>query len=80
MKLQIPIGSEINKTDNNILKIHVPNTRFWVLGEKQTRNIWNIYLIEPGTNLKELITPNMTTKAFCILSNMTLKTPFPYVG
>lgn len=66
--------------DKNILKIHIPNTSFWVLGEKQTADRWNLYLIEPGTTRKDIIKANMTTKAFAILSNMTLKTPFPYTG
>jgi len=80
MKLQIPIGSEISNTDNNVIKIAIPNTGFWVLGERQTRNRWNLYLFKPEINYKEIITKNITTKAFAILTNMTLKTPFPYVG
>lgn len=67
--------------NQNILKIHVPNTIFWVWGEKIDKNLWNTYLIDPtNPNYKELIKANMTTKAFAILSNMTLKTPFPYRG
>jgi hypothetical protein len=80
MKLQIPIGSEINKTDNNIIKIRIINTRFFVEGERKKRNNWDLFLIDPQTTYKELIKENMTTKAFAILTNMTLKTPFPYVG
>ena len=80
MKLQIPIGSEINPSEKNTIQIIVPNTRFWVQGERKRRNLWDLYLIQPGTNYKKLITPNMTTKAFAILTNMTLRTPFPYVG
>jgi hypothetical protein len=80
MKLQIPIGSEINPSENNTIRIRIPNTHFWVQGERKQRNIWDLYLIEPGINYKELIRPNMPTKAFAILTNMTLKTPFPYIG
>lgn len=66
--------------DKNILKIHVPNTNFWVWGERIERNLWNIYLVNPQTTYEKLIKANMTTKAFAILTNMTLKTPFPYIG
>lgn len=67
--------------NKNIIKIRVLNTRFWVWGERTERNLWNIYLIDPtNSNYKELLKANMTTKAFAILSNMTLKTPFPYIG
>jgi hypothetical protein len=66
--------------NNNIIKIHVPNTNFWVWGERIEINLWNLYLINPQTTYRELIRPNMTTKAFAIMTNMTLKTPFPYVG
>lgn len=80
MKLQIPIGSEINKTDNNIIRIRIFNTKYYVQGERKRRNIWDLFLVEPQTTYKELIKENMTTKAFAILTNMALKTPFPYVG
>ena len=80
MKLQIPIGSEINPSGNNTIRIRVPNTHFWVEGQRIQRNLWDLYLIDPQTTYRELIKANMTTKAFAILTNMTLKTPFPYVG
>ena len=68
------------ETENkNVIKIPIPNTNFFVWGEKQTRNTWNLFLIDPPTNYKVLIKENMSTKAFVVLSNMTLKTPFPYV-
>lgn len=66
--------------DKNILKIRVQNTNFWVWGERIERNLWNLYLIESGTNHKDIIKVNVTTKAFAIFTNMTLKTPFPYQG
>lgn len=80
MKLQIPIGSEINNTDNNLIKIRIRNTRYWVQGERKGRNLWDLYMIDPTSTYKELIRENMTTKAFAILTNMTLKTPFPHIG
>lgn len=81
MKLQIPIGSEINKAEQqNIIRIRIPNTKYFVQGERKRRNIWDLFLVDPQTTYKELIKENMTTKAFAILTNMTLKTPFPYVG
>lgn len=80
MKLQIPLGSEVSAVEKNIIRIRVTNTKFFVQGERKQRNIWDLYLIDPQTTYKELIKENMTTKAFAILTNMTLKTPFPHVG
>jgi len=68
------------KNDNNVVKIHVPNTKFWVWGERITRNTWNMFLINPQLNYKELIKPNISTKSFVIFSNVILKTPFPHDG
>lgn len=80
MKITIPIGCEINRINQDIIKIRVPNTKFWALGEKRSDSKWNIFLIDPSTKYKELIKKAMTTKAFAIFSNVVLKTPFPYNG
>jgi hypothetical protein len=61
----------------DIVKIKVPNTRFWVLGEKQKNNTWNAYLIDPETNYKEVLRKGSTLKSFILFSNIVLKTPFP---
>lgn len=66
--------------DNNVVKMHVPNTKFWILGEKTTRDTWNMFLINPQSNYKELVKGNISTKSFVIFSNVILKTPFPYSG
>ena len=66
--------------NKNIIKMRVPNTKFWVLGEKRSGSKWNIFLINPqNPNYKEPMT-TMTTKSFSIFSNVILKTPFPYQG
>lgn len=65
-------------SDNNIVKIRVPHTHFWVLGVKKDNNLWELYLINPKTNYKEIFKKNLTTQSFCIFSNVILKTPFPY--
>lgn len=80
MKLQIPLGSEINTTNENIIRIRVIHTPYWVQGERKKKNLWDLFLIDPQSTYKELIKENMTTKAFAIMTNMTLKTPFPYRG
>ena len=67
-------------TQQNLIEIPIPNTIYWVMGERTGINLWNLYLTNPKTGYKGLIKENMTTKAFAILSNMTLHTPFPYVG
>jgi len=80
MKINIPPGSEISRTEENtLIKIRVPHTKYWMLGEKVGKT-WNIYLIDPETNYKERIKQNYTTKAFSIFSSVILKTPFPYTG
>ena len=66
--------------NQDVVKIHVPNTKFWVWGERITRNTWNMFLINPQSNYKELVKGNISTKSFVIFSNVILKTPFPYDG
>ncbi|MEK7089144.1 MAG: hypothetical protein AAB913_03380 [Patescibacteria group bacterium] len=80
MKVAIPIGSEINITDNKSIKIKIPNTEFWVVGERNPDGTWNAYLIDPQSNYKELFKKNYSTKAFALFSSTILKTPFPYYG
>mgnify|MGYP001584400658 CR=1 FL=1 len=56
------LNKDNNETENNIIKIPIPNTNFWVLGEKRANNKWNLYLTEPGTTRKNLIKENITMK------------------
>ena len=72
MKLQIPIGSEI--AENNRIEIPIPNTSYWVVGERVERNLWNIYLVDPRSTYKELITKNITTEIENILRMFLKKT------
>jgi hypothetical protein len=60
------------------VKIKVPNTKFWVLGEKMTRDTWNMFLTDQQSSFKQVIQENISTKSFVIFSNVILKTPFPY--
>jgi len=72
----------INKNMNkeNIVKIKVPHTQFWVLGEQQTDKSWNAYLIHPQSNIKELIKTKISTLSFSVFSSTVLNTSFPYSG
>ncbi|MFA6325472.1 MAG: hypothetical protein WCX46_04575 [Candidatus Paceibacterota bacterium] len=80
MKLSIPLGSEIDtKSNEKTIKIRVPNTNFWVIGEKIGKK-WNAFLFDPSTNQKSMIRKEATTESFAIFSNVILKTPFPYQG
>lgn len=63
--------------EQSVVKIKVPNTKFWVLGERITRYNWKIFLIDPQSNYKELIKENISTKTFAMFSSVILKTPFP---
>jgi hypothetical protein len=82
MQLNIPLGSSIERKEENenTVKIRVPNTKFWILGEKISKSNWKMSLIDPQSNYKDLIRENITTKSFAIFSNVILKTPFPYKG
>ena len=80
MKINIPLGSEINKTENNVIKIPVPNTQFWTQFEQKPERMWDIYLIDPESTYKEIIKKDVTMKVVALFSSVTLKTPFPYSG
>ena len=66
--------------EKNIIKIRIPNTEFWVLGEQQIDGIWDTYLINSQSNYKEILKKDVATKSFELFSNIILKTPFPYEG
>lgn len=71
----------INKKDNNIIRIiktKFKDTDMWVIGEQKNNDKWNIYLIDPQTNYKELIKENFSTEMFARFSEETLKTLFPH--
>lgn len=80
MQLKTPLGSSIDteNKENNTVRIRIPNTKFWILGEKISKSNWRMYLIDPQSNYRDIIHENITTKSFIIFSNMTLKTPFPF--
>ena len=80
LRITLPVGSEVNQTEQNQIRIQVPNTKFYVVGEKKTKNSWDIYLLEPQTNRKDILKRDVLTGAFCMFSNVILKTPFPGVG
>lgn len=63
--------------EQNKVKIKVPNTKFWVLGEKMTKDTWNMFLTDQQFSFKQVIQENISTKSFIIFSNVILKTPFP---
>lgn len=62
MKVAIPIGSEINITDNKSIKIKIPNTEFWVVGERNPDGTWNAYLIDPQSNYKNYLKKTIQQK------------------
>lgn len=80
MQLNIPIGSEINQTNNKDVKIRVPNTKYWILGQQNPNKTWNAYLTDPENNYKSILRKETTLKSFILFSNIVLKTPFPYQG
>ncbi len=80
LKVDIELGTEINKIEEQIVKIRIPHTKFFVTGEKTDKSKWNMYILNPETNTKDLIKKSITTKAFALFSNIVLKTPFPYAG
>jgi hypothetical protein len=82
MQLNIPLGSAIDKEEENAktVRIRIPNTKFWILGEKISRSNWRMSLIDSQSDYRDIIHENITTKSFVIFSNVILKTPFPYKG
>lgn len=77
--INIPIGIEIkqNRMLENSITIRVPNTRFWVIGEKKAKSLWDVFLFDPNTDRKEIIRKNAKTQEFATFSNLILKTTFP---
>ena len=80
LNIEVELGTEINKIDEPIIKIKVPHTRFFVTGEKTDKSKWNMFILDPNTNTKDILKKSITTKAFALFSNIVLKTPFPYAG
>lgn len=75
----LPTGIEIkqNQPLDNTIKIQIPNTRFWIIGEKKESKLWDVFMIDPRTNRKEILRKNAKTSSFAAFSNIILKTPFP---
>ncbi|MFA7301784.1 MAG: hypothetical protein WC069_05760 [Candidatus Shapirobacteria bacterium] len=80
LNIDITPGTEINKIEEQIVKIRIPHTKFFVTGEKTLKSKWNISVFNPETNTSEIIKKGITTKSFALFSNIVLKTPFPYEG
>lgn len=80
MQLTIPLGSEIIRTETKTIKIRIPHSKFYVLGEQQPDYTWHAYILDPNTGYTEIMRKDITTKSFALFSNLILKTPFPYEG
>ena len=80
LNLKIELGTEISTIDEPIVKIKVPHTKFFVIGEKTGKGKWNMSVQDPETNIKTIVRKGITTSTFAIFSNVILKTPFPYNG
>ncbi|MFA6076564.1 MAG: hypothetical protein WC735_00640 [Candidatus Paceibacterota bacterium] len=63
--------------EQDIVKIKILNTQYWIQGERRADNKWDLFMVQPGSSYKSLVKKGITTNAFAIFSNMTLKTPFP---
>jgi hypothetical protein len=78
MQLTVPKGIEITQTTNKEIKIRIPNTDFWVIGEQLKTKLWNIYVYNPETKKSKLVRQNKTTKFFAMFSGIILKKQLPY--
>lgn len=78
-KLNIPMGSEITKNTEKQIRIKFPNTNFWVIAEKIGK-LWDVYLLDPQTDFKELIQEKITTAYLSSFSNQVLNTQIPDEG
>jgi hypothetical protein len=80
LNLEIKLGTEINQIEEQIVKIKIPQTKFFVIGEKTEKSKWDLFIWDPDTQTKDILKKGMTTKNFSLLSSLVLKTPFPYEG
>ena len=67
-------------SENDIVKIKVPHTKFFVIGERMKNGKWNMLVQDPDTNIKTIVRKGITTSTFAIFSNVILKTRFPHNG
>ena len=79
-QIVIPIGTEVTQIEQDVIKIRIPKTMFWVIGEKNNKNLWDAYIVDPTTDRKEILRKDVTTRSFSMFSNTILKTPFPNQG
>ena len=71
-------GSQITQTDNEIIELQVPGTKFWIQGEQLDNHLWNIYLTNPITSYKQPIRKNIPTQDFSTFVNIILGKQLPY--
>lgn len=79
-KLDITLGTEVTQIEEQIVKIKIPHTKFYLIGEKTEKGKWNIFIWDPDTQSKDAVKKGITTKSFSLFSSLVLKTPFPYEG
>lgn len=59
------------------IKIKIPDSkRFWIYGEQKESLLWDIYIINPKNELREIIEKDITTKSFLILAKTGLLQDF----
>jgi len=78
--INVPLGSEIKESKKDVIKLKVPNSRFYIIGKK-TNNLWETFIYNSKTkekrNLKHTL---VTTQEFSTIANVILRTPLPYQG
>jgi len=79
-QITIPKGVNIEKRDDHKIRVKIPNTKFWISGERKAPNSWDVYLEDPETNRKDLMRENILTSTLSIYCAIVLRTPFPHLG
>ena len=65
----------MEKNDDNRTFIQIPNTRFWMMGEKKSNNKWDLYILDPLEGRKEEFKKNVSSGMFSLFVNTVLKNP-----
>lgn len=77
-QLKVPLGSMIQKIRKPIVKIRIPNTSFWIYGERNSNYLWNAYIVDNYSKQKKLLKHSIPTNEFSLFSNIVLNKQLQY--
>jgi len=71
------ITSNHNEDEKKQIRVKVRHTRFTLIGEKESKHTWKLFVLDQITNEKTQL-QSTTTTYFSLLTTRTLKAPFDY--